>query len=66
MTAKEFFYKVFKDVFVISFITLVVFAILERFQPGFVSNYISFSLLLIIPFLSGTLTVILAKQKIKT
>lgn len=65
MTAKEFFYKVFRDAFVISFIALVVFSFLEWFQPGFVSDYISFSLLLIIPFLSGTLTVILDKQKIK-
>jgi UPF0716 family protein affecting phage T7 exclusion len=66
MTAKEFFYKIFRDLFVISFITLVVFSFLEWFQPGFVSDYISFNLLLIIPFVSGILTVILDKQKIKT
>jgi hypothetical protein len=65
MMAKEFFYKVFRDVFVISFITLIVFGILERFEPGFVSFYISFNLLLIIPLSSGILTVILDKQKIK-
>ncbi len=66
MTTKEFFYKVFRDAFVISFITLIIFSVLERFEPGFVSFYISFNLLLIIPLFSGILTVILDKRKIKT
>lgn len=64
MTGKEFFYKVSKDLFVVSFISLVVFAIFERLEPGFVSFYISFNLLLIIPVVSGILTVLL--EKIKT
>lgn len=64
MTEKEFFYKVSKDLFVVSFITLVVFAILEWFEPGFVSFYISFNLLLIIPVVSGILTVLLEKNKL--
>ena len=65
MTIKEFFYKVFRDAFAVSFITLVIFGILDWFEPGFVSFYISFNLLLIIPLVSGILTVILDK-KIKT
>lgn len=65
MTTKEFFYKVFRDVFVISFITVIVFGILERLEPGFVSFYISFNLLLIIPLSSGILTIIL-EERIKT
>lgn len=64
MTTKEFFYKVFRDTFVISFITLIIFSILERLESGFVSFYISFNLLLIIPLFSGILTVILDKRKI--
>ena len=66
MSMKEFFYKISKDIFVISFITFIVFAILEWAEPGFVSFYISFNLLLIIPIISGTVTVILEKQRIKT
>lgn len=62
MTIKEFFYKIFRDAFVISFITLIVFSIFEWFEPGFVSFYISFSLLLIIPLVSGTVTVILGRN----
>ncbi|MBI5071345.1 hypothetical protein HZB93_00380 [Candidatus Falkowbacteria bacterium] len=63
MTIKEFFYKIFRDAFVISFITLIVFGIFEWFEPGFVSFYISFSLLLIIPLVSGILTVLFGKIK---
>lgn len=65
MTIKEFFYKIFRDAFVVSFIILIVFCILDWIEPGFVSFYISFNLLLIIPLVSGILTVILDK-KIKT
>ncbi len=66
MTTKEFFYKVFRDAFMISFVTLIIFSILERLESGFVSFYISFNLLLIIPLVSGILTVILDRRKIKT
>ncbi|MBU1146639.1 hypothetical protein KKD80_03790 [Patescibacteria group bacterium] len=65
MTIKEFFYRIFRDAFVISFITLTIFGLLEWFEPGFVSFYISFNLLLIIPLISGILTILLDKQKIK-
>jgi len=62
MTIKEFFYKIFRDAFVISFITIVVFGILDWIEPGFVSFYISFNLLLIIPLIFGILTVIFEKR----
>jgi hypothetical protein len=65
MTAREFFYKTFRDLFGVSFTALVFFSLLEWFQPGFVSFYISFNLLLIIPLISGILTILLDKQKIK-
>jgi hypothetical protein len=58
MSSKEFFYKVSKDVFIISFITLVVFAILEWAEPGFVSYHISFNLLLAISLVSGIVIVL--------
>lgn len=50
---------ILRDVFVVSFISLVVFFILELVRPGFVSNYISFVLLLIIPLISGTILVLI-------
>jgi hypothetical protein len=51
--------------FGVSFAALMFFSLLEWFQPGFVSFYISFNLLLMIPFVSGILTILLDKQKIK-
>jgi hypothetical protein len=60
---KEFFYKIFKDIFVVSFVTLIVFSILEWLEPGFVSYYISFNLLLIIPLISGIIVILLQKKK---
>ncbi len=65
MTIKEFFYKIFRDAFAISFVSFIIFGLLEWFQPGFVSFYISFNLLLMIPLVSGILTILLEKQKIK-
>lgn len=65
MRAQEFFYKISKDAFVVSFVMLIVFSLLEWAEPGFVSFYISFNLLLIIPIISGILTILLEK-KIKT
>lgn len=65
MTLKEFFYKVSKDIFITSFIVLVVFGFFELLELGFVSYYISFSWLLIIPAIFGTVTVILDKNKPK-
>ncbi len=58
---KDFFYKVFKDIFVSSFIVLVVFSFLEWLEPGFVSYHISFNLLLIIPLISGIVVILLTK-----
>lgn len=66
MTIKEFIYKICKDVFVIFSITFVVFAIMEWFEPGFVSYYLNFNWLLLIPLIFGTVTVILDKNKIKS
>jgi hypothetical protein len=63
MTAKEFIYIICKDIFTISFISLAVFGIAEWLEPGFVSYYISFVWLLIIPLIFGTVTVILDKNK---
>ncbi len=62
MTVKEFFYKIFRDAFAVSFISLFIFGAMEWFEPGFVSFYISFNLLLIIPLISGILTVLLDKK----
>ncbi len=62
---RDFVYKVSKDLFVVSFVTLIVFGFLEWFEPGFVSDYISFNWLLIVPFVSGILTVLLDKNKLK-
>jgi len=63
MMAKDFSYKVSKDIFVVSSIALAVFGGLEWFEPGFVSYYINFNWLLIIPVIFGTVTVILDKNK---
>ena len=60
---KEFIYKISKDIFVISFASLVVFGILEWLEPGFVSNYISFAVLLLIPVIFGILIILLQKIK---
>lgn len=59
MTLRDFIYKVCKDIFAVSFVTLTVFGIFEWFEPGFVSYYLSFNWLLIIPVVSGTVTVII-------
>lgn len=59
MTTRDFIYKVSRDIFMVSFVTLIVFSFLERAEPGFVSYYISFNLLLIIPIIFGTVTVII-------
>jgi hypothetical protein len=62
MKAKDFFYKIARDLFGVSFAALVFFSLLEWFQPGFVSFYISFNLLLIIPLVSGILTILLLEK----
>lgn len=62
MGIKEFFFKICKDIFVVSFVTLAVFGLFEWFEPGFVSYYLSFNWLLIIPLVSGTVAVILDKK----
>jgi len=62
MKAKDFFYKISRDLFGVSFAALVFFSLLEWFQPGFVSFYISFNLLLIIPLVSGILTILLLEK----
>lgn len=60
---QELFYKIFRDIFIASFVTLATFSVLEWLEPGFVSYYISFNLLLIIPLISGILTILLTKQQ---
>lgn len=59
---KNFIYKIVNDIFVSSFITLIVFVILEWLEPGFVSYYLSFNLLLIIPLISGIVTLLIQKK----
>jgi hypothetical protein len=62
---KEFISKVSKDIFIISFITFVVFFILESLERGFVTNYINVNALLVICFLSGLIAAIF-KEKTET
>jgi len=59
---KEFFYKIIKDIFVVSLVTLIVFSILEWTEPGFVSYYINFNLLLAIPLVSGIISLLMQRK----
>jgi hypothetical protein len=61
MLFKIFIQRVIKDIFTISFIAFVIFSILEWLEPGFVSNFISFVLLLSLPLFSGILTITLKR-----
>ncbi|OGF21180.1 hypothetical protein A2316_03460 [Candidatus Falkowbacteria bacterium RIFOXYB2_FULL_38_15] len=58
MLFKIFVQKIIRDAFAVSFAALVIFSFLEWQEPGFVSNYISFVLLLSLPLVFGILTVI--------
>jgi len=58
MSFKIFVQKIIKDAFAVSFVALVIFSFLEWQEPGFVSNYISFVLLLSLPLFFGILVVI--------
>ncbi|HLD30704.1 MAG TPA: hypothetical protein VJB41_00675 [Patescibacteria group bacterium] len=58
MLFKIFVQKIIKDVFAVSFVALVIFSFLEWQEPGFVSNYINFVLLLSLPLFFGILVVI--------
>jgi len=62
MSFKIFVQKIIKDIFAVSFVALVIFSFLEWQEPGFVSNYISFVLLLSLPLFFGILTVIMENK----
>jgi hypothetical protein len=59
ITAKQLILKITKDIFIISFVTFVVFFLLESLERGFVTNYINVNVLLVICFLSGLISIIL-------
>jgi len=61
MTLKNFIIKVSEDVFAVSFIVLMIFSFFEWLEPGFVSFYINFVWLLMIPLVSGIITIISKK-----
>ena len=62
MLFKIFVQKIIKDVFAVSFVALAILSFLEWQEPGFVSNYISFVLLLSLPLFFGILTVIMENK----
>ena len=62
MSFKIFVQKIIKDIFAVSFVALMIFSFLEWQEPGFVSNYISFVLLLSLPLFFGILTVIMENK----
>ncbi len=48
--------KIFRDIFRLSLITLIVFLVLEIFEPGLISNYLDFNWLLVFCLAFGVLT----------
>ncbi len=60
---REFFFKIARDIFLISLISLVVFFVLENFKSGFVSNYFNLNIGVAIFFLSGGAAVFLAEER---
>ena len=51
--------KLIQDLFKASFITFILFLVIEQFEKGFVSNYFNLSYLLILVIISGMISILL-------
>lgn len=56
--------KVISDIFIISFITFVIYLGLELLFEGLISNYFDLNILLIVVFISGGVSVYLQNKKL--
>lgn len=61
----EFVLEVIDDVFKISFVTFLTFALFELWRPGFAVNYLNMNLLLVLVLASGMASLILNKENNK-
>jgi len=55
--------KLISDIFIISFITFVIYLGLELLFEGLISNYFDLNILLIVVFISGGVSVYLQNKK---
>ncbi|MEA2089107.1 MAG: hypothetical protein U9O55_04720 [Patescibacteria group bacterium] len=60
---KIFFLKILSDVFYISLITFILFAMFEMLRPRFVSAYFNLNALLMIVLITGIITIINNKNE---
>lgn len=55
--------QIIKDIFRVSLITLIIFFVLDNFEPGLISNHLSFNSMIIFTLIAAILTAVWYKEE---